>query len=229
MNEHLNACVQKSMKPPRVPMQYKHRYEQDSFATLSDAGLAALPAYAHKYNQPGHTLRLRTTLDMDPKRAPNTPAPVIARIVKLRLADLDIYSPLHEFDSRLSINIEMDLQHLSNLPDFDTEALTVPVEREKERQPERHKNRLSYRHLAYSIDLTQVTQIVAGPGEKGAPASREEKTHELEVEVDARLLREQAVKLQKGEPNAFEPIVKGLLDNVVLLMRFKPPEEAHFA
>lgn len=207
MNGYLNKCVQDSMQPNRVAMQYKHRYERDSFATLNQAGLNALPSIAHTYmDNKRSNPRLRTTLDVHPKLK-SAPPPVIARIVKVRIADLDIYSPETDFDCRVSINIEIDLNLRS---DIDPKLIVVPPAQEKDRQADRHKDRLSYRHLAYSIDLTQVTR-----------ADTNAKTHELEVEIDANTLRDQAILLGEGKENAYEGLVKGFLDNVTMLLRFK--------
>ena len=205
MNVFLNRCVQESMMPSREKLVYKHRYERDSFAILSPGGVAALPPAAREEaSMSRNGLSLRTTVDTDPKLKASTP-PVIARIVKIRLVDLDIYSPLTNFDTRISVNIEVDLH---NRDDMDTSLLTIPAEQEKERRPDRHKNRLSYTHLScYSIDLTQVTNTDTGA-----------KTHELEVEVDAVRLRQQAVLLQQDKPSAFAAMVSGLLNDVKLLM-----------
>ena len=207
MNIYLNGCVQKSMQPPRVPSVYKHRYEKDSFSTLNAVGLATLPDVIKPLLSSNHTTRLRTTIDVDPKRKSTADLPILARICKVRLADLDIYSPHTVFDLRLSINIEVDL---NNRDDIEPSLIVVPSEQEKDPQPARHKNRLSYKHCAYAIDLTQVTF-----------EGSDKKTHEMEVEVDAVKLRQHASLLKEGRPNAYEQLVKGLVDNCVLLMRVK--------
>ena len=74
---------------------------------------------------------------------------VLAKIVKVRIADLDIYSPRTAFDWRVSINLEMNF-------DGDMNDLVEPQARSG-RRAERNKDRMSYKHLAYQIDLTQVT------------------------------------------------------------------------
>jgi len=209
MNQFLNDTTQKSMQPGRSHMQYLHRYELDSFAALSPAGNAALPEFAHRIQeerqQRAFNFKMRTSEDVNPKLPPNTPHPVLARIVKLRLADLDILSPHNGlYDMRISVNIEFDMTKSGlNIAD-----LVVPPEADKDPQRARHKNRLSYSHLGYQVDLTQVTV----KGEEG-------KKHELEVEVDAVRLREQAHMLMNGRENAFEELVEGLLSNCSLLMR----------
>lgn len=203
MNEFLNKRTQESMQPGRVKMEYKHRYELDTFAVLSQTGMTALPAAAKNYLQGRHNPRLRTTFNSRPK--PNEP-PLLAKIVKIRLADLDILSPNADFDCRISINIEVDLL---NRPDIDATLIVEPPEREREPQSERQKDRVSYKHLAYSVDLTQVI-LASG-----------EKSHELEIEVDAVKLREHAVRAAEGQPNAYAELVEGLMNNVLLLAKVR--------
>ena len=109
---------------------------------------------------------------------------------------------------------QVDLMNHPSTSALDPETLTISPEDEKNRQPDRYKDRLSYAHCAYSIDLTQVTL--------GSQAD-ETKTHELEVEVDPVKLRDQAEMLRQGRPNAFEALVQGLLSNCFLLMRVRAP------
>ncbi|KAJ9626986.1 hypothetical protein H2203_003444 [Taxawa tesnikishii (nom. ined.)] len=205
MNRYLNGCFEVSKNHPgRVPMDYIHRYEHDSFATLSGAGYSLLPAAAKQHHNAARQrdLKLRTTTDVNKK---NPKSSVIARIVKIRLADMDIYCPTKAYDCRISINIEVDLHQRQDIPD--PSILTLPPDPKKSAQPDRKKDRLSYKHLAYSIDLTQVTEPDTGA-----------KTHELEVEVDAPELRRQMARVQQGQENAFEIMAKGFLDNVMVLM-----------
>ena len=65
------------------------------------------------------------------------------------VADLDVYSTRTAFDWRVSVNIEMNVGG-------DLRAKIDPFSMDG-KQPERNKNRMSYKHLAYQIDLTQVT------------------------------------------------------------------------
>lgn len=70
----------------------------------------------------------------------------------------------------------------------------------------RHKDRISYSHQLFQVDLTQVTT----PQAPTAPP-----THELEVEFrNARPLLEEAAKEQRGEDNRYLDMVQGLLNNV---------------
>jgi len=77
---------------------------------------------------------------------------VIAKIIKARIADLDIYNPASPLDCRISINFEMRY-------DGDIEELkAVGMD---SRAPDRNKDRLSYTQSHYQIDLTQVTQTTS--------------------------------------------------------------------
>lgn len=191
------------MEPGRVRMGYVHRYERDSFAPLNRVGLEAIPLSARKHIRSGQTPKLRTSVDT---RAPKgSPQAVLGRIVKVRLDDLDIHCPKMDFDCRISVNVEVDL---NNRPDIDPLLIVEPADPgDAETSNERMKDRMSYQHLAYSIDLTQVT----GVGGK--------KSHELEVEVDTAKLREEAMRLSRGQDSAYEAIVEGLLANVFTLMK----------
>ena len=72
----------------------------------------------------------------------------LARIIKARVADLNIYNPRFPLDCRISVNLEMRY-------DGDVGALSNPTD--SARIPDRNKDRLSYKQAAYQIDLTQVT------------------------------------------------------------------------
>lgn len=113
-------------------------------------------------------------------------------------------------DCRISVNIEWDWDG----PPQEIEQSQIP---NKDRQPDRNKDRLSYTHGFYQIDLTQVTQ--GGPGPQGQPPSKE---HELEIELESRVLYEHGHLLMKGEPNRYADLVDGLIDNVRLLARHCP-------
>lgn len=203
MNEYLNKAAQASMAPDRVRMDYKHRYERDSFASLNRAGYEALPPSAKVHIRPGHSLKLRTSVDT--KAPVGSPQAILGRIVKVRLDDLDIHCPKMDFDCRISVNVEVDL---NNRPDVDPELIIdTPHPGDPDAPGDRMKDRLSYKHLAYSVDLTQVTL----PGGK--------KNHELEIEVDTAVLRNEATRLMRGQDSGYETLVDGLLSNVLTLMK----------
>jgi polynucleotide 5'-triphosphatase len=79
----------------------------------------------------------------------------LARIIKARIADLDIYCPNLPLDCRISINFEMKFEG-----DMDE---VIRSAGSGEKRPERQKDRLSYTQGHYQVDLTQVTTEVTAP------------------------------------------------------------------
>jgi len=72
----------------------------------------------------------------------------------------------------------------------------------------RRKDRISYSHQLYTIDLTQVST----PSQSQPP---QEPTHELEIEFkDAKRLLGEAEKESRGEVNWYLQGVQGMLNNV---------------
>lgn len=215
LNEYLNKSLQDSMEPGRTKMKYTHLYETDSFYTLSSTGLAVLPPpMKGRKAGGGRPPRLRVTRD-------SRTGEIRARIVKVNIDHLHIYNPQALFDVRVSVNLEVNLDRPGLDPSSLIAAPNEPGAGPPVNEPERKKDRLSYKHLAYSIDLTKVESNPAPaprPGED--PAS-----YELEVEVDSTLLRQQLALLNNGENNAFPDVVAGFLDNVTFLSRQAPPPQ----
>lgn len=152
LNQFLNEAVRQanirapasSTRKPRVPMEYKHTRETDTFYELTQAGALALPqSIASGLNTvPRHgKSKVRITTDQKTGK-------VLAKIIKARVADIDIFSPRTLFDWRISVNVEMDFK--GEMTD-----LVEPQTRDG-KQADRNKDRMSYKHLAYQIDLTQV-------------------------------------------------------------------------
>ena len=123
-------------------MTYVHTREKDSFYELSQSAYPTLPASIRAQLNPHHKIKVRVTTDQKTGK-------VLAKIVKVRVADLDIYSPRTAFDWRISVNLEMA---------YDGDIDSLIEARDGGRRADRNKDRLSYNHLAYQIDLTQVTQ-----------------------------------------------------------------------
>lgn len=133
---------QPSGPPTRIPMDYVHLHERDSFFELPPEKSHALPATMRAAMNPRHRARVRVTTDQKSGK-------VLSKIVKTRIADLNVYSPKTAFDWRVSVNMEMPYSgKMDGLQ---------PVAAAGEGY--RSKDRLSYRHLAYQIDLTQVTDV----------------------------------------------------------------------
>jgi hypothetical protein len=195
MNAYLNeALITSKSQKGRTAIDYTHIKETDSFRTLSKYGIGLLPQSAQKRFR--RELRLRTSTDQKTGQ-------VTARIVKVKLAELQIHSPSDSYDCRISMNLEVNLDR----PGIDVQALTEEPTHEKPAQPDRVKDRLSYKHLAYQTDLTRVDTKGLSP------------KYELELEVDANVLRQQKQLLQSGQENGFQAVVEGFMENLTLLMR----------
>lgn len=52
------------------------------------------------------------------------------------------------------------------------------------------------------------------------------KEHELEVEVSGKEVRKQGQLAQQNKQNAYEPLIRGFVDNVRVLIRGAAPPEA---
>ncbi|CAI7663627.1 unnamed protein product [Penicillium glandicola] len=204
MNNFLNEAVKASMPQPnstRIPLAYVHKKERDTFYEIQ---ASELPPVIRQNLNPRHKPKVRVTTD-------ERTGEILAKIVKCRVADVDVYSPRTIVDWRVSVNLEMEYTgDVSNLPVVDT-AVT------KGGRGDRIKDRMSYRHLAYQVDLTQVAKSEQQPG-------KHEFDHELEVEVSAEEIRRQGQLAMSGDPkNQYEDLVKGFVDNIRLLARAVPP------
>jgi len=120
---------------------------------------------------------------------------------KVRLGDLNIYSPKREADWRVSVNLEVPMSHPIGTP-----TLT------------RRKDRLSYSHEEFKIDLTQVTSTVS-------PNAPPQILHELELEI-ARPDLLLATAMKRGDPNAsehersaFDELIRAFVNNARILVR----------
>jgi hypothetical protein len=197
MNNFLNAATQASHTQGRVPIVYEHLFQTDTFATLSKAGFDSLQKSVTRRHQ-GRELRLRTSRD-------TRTGQILAHIVKVPLGNLHIQNPQEPYDCRVSMNLEV------NFPiDIDVAELIEPPSYDRPAPPERRKDRLSYKHLAYSIDLTKVESAGVAP------------KYELELEVDAAVLREQMARAKTNQDSAYSDVVAGFIDNATFLMRQAP-------
>lgn len=223
MNKFLNDTVKASLpqqNPSRIPLAYVHTKERDTFYEIQPA---ELPPIIRQNLNPRHKPKVRVTTDQ-------RTGEVLAKIVKCRVADLDVCSPRTTVDWRVSVNLEMEYTgDISNLPVIDP-AVT------KGGRGDRNKDRMSYRHLAYQVDLTQVAKNdVSSHYSRVTPESslltisqqqpgRNEFEHELEIEMSAAELRRQGQLALSGDPqNQYEDLVKGFVDNIRVLARAVPP------
>lgn len=195
LNQFLNQALQNSMgSEGRIPIYYSHPKESDEFWELTEEGKRALPQSLTHYLNPKHKLKVRKTFFLGEGPHQGT---LKQAIIKTRIADLEIHNPGTPFDFRISISLEYNWngrpEHLAHL-----------IEGGNDRQ----KDRISYKHLAYQIDLTQVRH----PGTN-------EKEHELEIEVSTPMLQAEMQKVKDSQPNQYEALIRGLLDNLRLLNR----------
>ncbi|KAG0298739.1 mRNA-capping enzyme subunit beta [Linnemannia gamsii] len=138
---------------------------------------------------------------------------VLGTIQKVRVADLDIFSPRRPFDYRISVNIEHPVDEPSGTP-----------------ERERKKDRVSYQLNNLKIDLTQVKSNNS-PGNHAQPPSysqmrpsaqqqqnQSDLTHELEIEfVQAEeLAREREIRIssQGRQPDRFLEMTANFINNV---------------
>lgn len=148
MNDFLNAQVADAHpKNPdrskkRVNIVYVHRREIDKFYDLPPSILASLPP-AIAQQQGLRSARLRVTHDQKTGQ-------ILAKIIKVRIADMSIHFPRQPLDCRISINFEMK---------YDGDVESIIEQSQSERHNDRTKDRLSYTHGHYQIDLTQVTKV----------------------------------------------------------------------
>ncbi|KAK6829767.1 CYTH-like domain-containing protein [Apiospora arundinis] len=206
MNDWLNKQVVATTDPrfrnQHVPIQYKHRREIDKFYELHSSMVARLPHAVQALMSPKHPLKARITVDQKT-------GDVLAKIVKARVGDLNIYLPDWPVDCRISVNLEWDW-------DGPPEEITSNQMPHREKLPDREKDRLSYKHGFFQVDLTQVKRQLAGRGP--------EKEHELEVELDAGVLLDHGrLLLDRDQENKYQDIVEMLVNNVRALARKCPP------
>lgn len=206
MRESLRKLfLEKHEEPGHPKLRYEHIQEIDTFQRLSNIGLSAVPEAVAK-RQIQRDLKLRTTEENDPMT--NRVGQIKARIVKVKLADLHIYNPQSDYDLRITMNVECNLMQPEL--ELDPGALAEEPTPERPNQPARKKDRVSYKHLGiYQIDLTKVQY------EKHLGMAPK---YELELEVDAGVLREQLGRLLRRGESGFTHIVDGFIDNATWLM-----------
>ncbi|KAI0251983.1 CYTH-like domain-containing protein [Lactifluus subvellereus] len=126
---------------------------------------------------------------------------VLATVKKVRLGNLDVYSPKRAADWRISVNIEVPVPHPLGSPTHT-----------------RRKDRISYTHEEFIVDLTQVTSCAT-------PGSQLELLHELELELaNPRLLAAAAAKRgdessPEPERSAFDELIRAFVNNARILVR----------
>ncbi|RPD62857.1 mRNA triphosphatase CET1 [Lentinus tigrinus ALCF2SS1-6] len=130
---------------------------------------------------------------------------VRACVRKVRLGDLNIFCPKRLVDWRVSVNMEIPVP-----PPIGSPTHT------------RKKDRLSYTHQEFAIDLTQVTATFG-------PNSKPEILHELEVELrhsDYLLMvaaKRGLPEYTAAEQNAFDELIHAFVNNARILCRNANP------
>lgn len=150
-NGWLNNRVEQTSKSGSGPkIHYVHRREIDTFYNLGTEALKTLPPAMQQYlNTPQLRNRgLKVRVSRDQKTGKE-----IARIVKARVADLDVYFPKGGMDCRISVNLEMEYD--GDLP------IDAGMQPGVDDEGERRKDRLSYKQCGYTVDLTQVSSAVS--------------------------------------------------------------------
>lgn len=224
-NEFLNQMVIQTdprAGTNRVQVHYKHRREIDRYFELPPDLQNRIPGCVRsRLGARARNVRVRVTYDQRTRE-------VLDKIIKARVADIDLHMPSCPMDCRLSINLEMPWDG----PVEELERLAVNP---TDRQPDRNKDRLSYSQGHYQVDLTQVTVTSQGPGVSALcgcyrcpnhmttnnqqNSQRTEKEHELEIEVSPEIVLDQGNRAMNGAPHRYQELIEGLVDNVRLLAR----------
>ncbi|KAG9227475.1 hypothetical protein PLEOSDRAFT_1046018 [Pleurotus ostreatus PC15] len=175
LNNLMNTSHQSNRPSP--PLEYNHLHLIDTF-----------------YPVEGQRQKVRVTREEQSGKVQEC-------MKKIRLGDLNIYSPKRAADWRVSVNLEVPVPH-----PVGSASLT------------RRKDRLSYSHEEYKIDLTQVTSTTS-------PNAPPQVIHELEIEIarSELLLSTAAVR---GDPNvseqersAFDELIRAFVNNARILVR----------
>ncbi|KAG5646494.1 hypothetical protein DXG03_003259 [Asterophora parasitica] len=162
---------------PASPLGYSHLFLVDSFYATDERGE-----------------KIRVTRD-------EKTSTVTECMRKIRLGDLNIYSPKRAADWRVSVNLEVPVPHPLGSPTHT-----------------RRKDRMAYSHEEFNIDLTQVTSSTS-------PNAPPQILHELEVEI-ARPEVLLATAATRGDPNvpehernAFDELIRAFVNNARILVR----------
>lgn len=136
---------------------------------------------------------------------------ILAKIVKARVADLNIHLPMSNLDCRISVNLEYDWEGTAD-------EIIRGHPQGRERQPDRAKDRMSYTQGYFQVDLTQVSHANERTGQM-------EKEHELEVEMNGDALIEQGTRASADPPqaNLYPELIETFVNNIRALSRHCPP------
>lgn len=205
LNKYLNDAFLQASTSGRAPMTYEHTRETD---TLYDMPTQMLEHLHHQVRaahlEGGKSPRVRVTRDNKTNKVTTGHNPII----KLRMADLEIFCPNYTFDIRISVSLETKWPHpVDDLQEHLDKGVAKP----------RSKDRVSFFHQGFRVDLTQVFSSATGT-----------KTHELEIELKTNELKEEAKKIGRKLPNDYEELVRVFLNNMRVVNRAArdiPPQQ----
>lgn len=225
-NEHLNALVKqaspqnpsnKNAAEPRVPINYVHTKEIDTFLELKNPRNFLPPILLQVLEENRSRMpSIRVTRDKNNR--------IVAKIIKVKIGDLHIHMPKAVLDCRITVNVEVDYNGpLEGLDDGIGQPDRV----------DRHKDRLSYTQGAYQVDLTQVTQPDAGPAQvrdtalgSAKKSGHDQKTnicqhkkHELEIELNTDAVIDHGRRAAQEQPHNYDFLVEGFVNNIRYLAR----------
>ncbi len=200
LNQYLNNAVAQSKRPGRKEIKYNHLHETDYFYEIPHHALQFIDPYIMSvHNQSGRkgAPRLRVTRN-------NKTNEITAVIIKTRLQDMEVRCPNDEFDFRISVSLETPWtrEGWQQFPEHLDHGVRTT----------RNKDRLSYQHQGFSVDLTQVTPF-AREGEKP------EKLHELEIEMDVDKLMDEGFKNLNNQPNEYTDLIHVFVNNIKVVNR----------
>ncbi|KXN82860.1 mRNA-capping enzyme subunit beta [Leucoagaricus sp. SymC.cos] len=183
-NDRLNQLTSASQQSshPASALKYTHQILVDSFFPLDPNS--------------GSSDREKIRVTRDEKTGQ-----VVECIHKIRLGDLNIFSPKQHADWRVSVNLEVPKQHPIG---------TVTHKRKKDR--------LSYSHEEFIIDLTQVASSTSA-------AAPSQISHELEIEIARSELlkltaaRRNDMNIPEHERSAFDELIRAFVNNARILVR----------
>lgn len=161
---------------------------------------------------------------------------VIAAVKKIRLGNLDVYSPKRAVDWRISVNVEVPGAYPSSFGALETRFSSLFSVQHPLGSPthSRRKDRISYSHEEFVIDLTQVASYGAQGSQVGcmrclSPMSlilvQPEILHELELEfANSRLLTAAAARrgdesVSELDRSAFDELIRAFVNNARILAR----------
>ncbi|KAF8315577.1 mRNA capping enzyme [Clavulina sp. PMI_390] len=117
-------------------------------------------------------------------------------VIKERLGNIDIFCPRHNVDWRISVNVEIPVDPPETAVEYT-----------------RRKDRLTYTHQAFRIDLTQVNGGEQDPSKLG---------HELEVEFRDAVELTRLATIKETQPESgwvYDEIIHVFVNNVRILVR----------